>query len=206
MKITQLIKKIITAGSLLCLMASAAMALQIDPAIDAAIDSGDQNNTSVILAYINDNNLTGFQLSSDTLMYKAEVPDEVGSPIDEQGLLSDSYTTTFYNSSTDPKDATITYDGSGDFVDPSNAWLLVKDGFHDPAWYLFNLTALGWSAGTETLQLLNFWPGSGAISHVALYGGSVQDPSGSPNVPDSGATIALMGIALAGLGFLKRRR
>ena len=110
--------------------------------------------------------------------------------------MAGSYATTFANTASDPADATITYTG-GNIVG-ATAWLLVKDGNNNPAWYLFNLTTLGWN-GTDVLQLTGFWPGSGAISHVALYG------TPGTSVPDAGTTMALLGLGIGALGFARRK-
>jgi hypothetical protein len=114
-----------------------------------------------------------------------------GDPSDS-GPLSRSYSTTF-SPPTDPSGATITY-GAGSFVGPT-AFLLVKDGNQTPAWYLFNLTSLvGWD-GKETLELSNFWPQQGSISHVALYGTPVPIPTAA----------WLLGTGLIGLVAIRRR-
>lgn len=113
----------------------------------------------------------------------------------EEKSLAGSYQTTFVNSADGPSGALIDHIG-GAYVG-GTAWLLVKDGNHSPAWYLFNLTTLGWN-GTDDLQLSGFWTGNGAISHVTLYGTSV-------GVPDGGATAALLGMGLLALGTLSRK-
>jgi hypothetical protein len=129
-------------------------------------------------------------IGTSTELYKQDVG--AGS---DSGALAGSYSTVFLNTAADPSGATITH-VSGPVVGPT-AYLLVKDGNQEPAWYLFNLTALSWT-GTQTLDLSGFWPNQGAISHVALYGTRTQ-------VPDGGMTISLLGSALVGLGLLRRK-
>jgi hypothetical protein len=112
----------------------------------------------------------------------------------EEGALAGSYVTTFSNTPSDPSGALIHYVG-GAYVGPT-AFLLVKDGNHSPAWYLFNLTVAGWN-GTEDLVLSEFWPARGAISHVTLYGAQA--------VPEP-ATMLLLGVGLIGLAGYGRKR
>lgn len=116
----------------------------------------------------------------------------------ETGLLAGSYTTEFFNTPTDPSDATISWvTGTPIIGDPK--YLLVKDGNQEPAWYLFDLTnsPLVWD-GMETLSLNDFWPKQGAISHVSLYGTSVP-------VPEPG-TMMLLGVGMFGLAIFGKRR
>jgi hypothetical protein len=113
----------------------------------------------------------------------------------EEGPLAGSYDTDFSNTPSDPSDADIEYTG-GEIVGPE-AYLLVKDGAQIPAWYFFNLTDLGWN-GTDTLNLMGFWPDQGAISHVSLYGSPQQ-------VPEP-ATMLLLGFGLVGLAAFGRRK
>lgn len=134
----------------------------------------------------NDTSQADTNASLDTLigtsdyLYKADVGGG------DAGPLSASYDTTFLNTATDPSGAIIDYMGSGPYVGPPS-YLLVKDGNQDPAWYLFDLSST-WN-GMEEIQLSDFWPQQGAISHVALYGQSVPEP----------ATMLLLGCALLGL-------
>jgi hypothetical protein len=171
------------AGALLNAEIASALTITIDPATTAALLTGNQTGISEINTFIT--NTLGV---APTLLYKKDV---IGGA--ESGALAGSYSTTFYNSPTDPSDALIDYVG-GTAVG-SIALLLVKDGANSPAWYLYNLTSLGWN-GTDDVVLDNFWPGTGAISCVTLYQTS--------SVPDGGATVALLGFALAGIATVRR--
>ena len=114
----------------------------------------------------------------------------------DEGGFAGSYETTYSNTPQDPADALIEYVG-GPVIGPT-AYLLVKDGNQNPGWYLFNLTALGWT-GIEDLELSGFWPDEGSISHVAIYG------TEGTNVPDGGSMLVLLGGAVTVLGFLRRK-
>jgi len=105
----------------------------------------------------------------------------------EEGPLASSYDTEYFDTPTDPSGATITWTNTYPIVG-QDAFLLVKDGNQDPAWYLFNLSS--WN-GTDDLVLTGFWPSQGAISHVTLYGNSQPIPEP--------ATILLFGLGLVGL-------
>jgi hypothetical protein len=135
-------------------------------------------------------------IGASTEVYKQNVGEA-----SDTGSLAGSYITTFSNTAADPSNALIDYTG-GPFVQPT-AYLLVKDGDQSPAWYLFNLTALGLSTvAGEDITLTGFWPNQGAISHIALYGGSGGD---RPGVPDGGSTVALLGLALGALAIVRRK-
>jgi hypothetical protein len=122
-----------------------------------------------------------------TLLYKANVDGT------EDGSLSGSYDT-FFNSSTDPSGGSIQFNG-GPWIACPECFLLVKDGNHSPAQYLFDIGT--WN-GTDEISLSNFWPGPGAISNVAIWGfhgQTVAEP----------ATLAMLGLGLFGLGVARRR-
>lgn len=78
----------------------------------------------------------------------------------------------------------------------SNAYALGKYGAggttkETHVWYIGNL---------NSGDVINMNGARNGLSHTTLFGGQ------STTVPDSGATLALLGFSLAGLGFLKRRR
>lgn len=107
----------------------------------------------------------------------------------EEGGFAGSYSTQYWG---DPNDALITFTGGPSIICPE-CYLIVKDG-NQPQ-YLFSLAS--WN-GTENLDLQDFYPNQGAISHVAIFGKTVVD------VPESSALI-LMGLGLIGLGLARRR-
>jgi len=165
------------------LFSGQAYALLIDPATTLIALSGNETSQTQIDAVLE------AAFDPDLIeLYKMDVGGT------ESGPLQGSYETTFSDTPSDPADADIVYVG-GDIVGLP-AYLLVKDGNQKPAWYLFYLTGLGWD-GMDALDLDNFWPGNGAISHVTLYGiRSVPEP----------ATVFLIGIGLIGIATIGRKR
>jgi hypothetical protein len=176
----KILKHIAVAAAVLMFLSTAAMAdLVITPTtgqIDVSRWEGDETSQAEINGII----FSIFQ-GSPVLLYKDDTPST---------SLFSSYSTTL---NSDNSGGTIEWIG-GPFAG-GQVYLLVKDGAHSPGWYLFDLTALGWD-GKETLALSGFWPGQGAISHLAIYGTtSVPEPT----------TLLLLGAGLLGVGILSRK-
>ena len=159
---------------------------------------GNQTSTDAINVVIEEYLVDMYSIKE---VYKSEVP-EVGADlipnsivgIDEKSY-ADSYETTFSNTSTNPTEAWIKY-VTGPIIDCPSCWLLVKDGNHSPAWYLFNIS--NWN-GEEDIYLNGFWSGGGgAISHVAIYGGP---PGTSVLAP---GPLGIMSIGLLLISVMRR--
>ncbi len=140
--------------------------------------------------------IMGLTPASDYQLYKQDVG--VASDV---GAAAPYYKTTFSNSANDPANALIEWLG-GNFIGSAAKYLLVKDGNHNPAWYLFNIS--DWN-GQDDLVMEGFWPQQGAISHVTIYGDNGDNPDLVTEVPEP-ASIGLWLTVVAGSAFAARRR
>ena len=112
----------------------------------------------------------------------------------EEGTFASSYTTSFFDTPTDPSGATISYNGSpAPAITCPECYLVIKDGNANPSSYVF---ALGNWDGTGDIAMTGFWPTQGAISHVEIVAGEVPLP----------AAVWLFGSGLVALAGIKRRR
>jgi hypothetical protein len=112
----------------------------------------------------------------------------------DSGTFADSYETTFDNIPADPEDALIELLAGEDPITCGTCFLVVKDGNNAPAQYIFDLSGLGM---LNSIDMNDFWPQNGAISHVEIFGSVSAVP-----VP---AAIWLFGTALVGFAGMARR-
>jgi len=186
----KLFKSLSLVAALTCGLSTDAMAIGLTPG-DADFSGSIPGNPDA-----NDvEDITGY--AGDLfLAYKADVGSVDNPATIESGGFAGSYSSTFDNEPLDPQDATITYTG-GASISGDPIYLLVKDGNHDPIWYIFDITDT-WN-GIDTINLTGFWPQGGAISHVSIF-----SPGGS-SVPDGGSSLALLGLGIMSLTMLRRK-
>jgi len=185
MKKRNIILAILGLSLLLFGMVSGASALTITPTSTPQWTTDDNSNLNATKIAT----LVGY---SGTLieLYKQDVGHS-----NDSGPFASSYSTEFFNTSDDPEDATITYVG-GSYIINNPLYLYVKDGNQEPAAYVFDISA--WD-GKETININDFWPGQGAISHVTILGGTTT------NVPEPG-TLLILGAGLMGIAAVRRAR
>lgn len=193
--------RIIAALAILLFASTAARAALVTITPDDCIDGScwTTDTTSALDA----NDIEGMVGVTDlVLLYKDEVE---GS---ESGLYASSYDTTFSNSAADPEDALIDYIG-GDSIACDSCYLVIKDGIHSPAQYIFDLSDLSYLSlggewlggewdGVMSLFIDGFWSEGGTISHIAIFGTISEVP-----LP---AAFWLFGTALIGFVGISRRR
>jgi hypothetical protein len=149
---------------------------------------------------------TAFSLTNDPgtaddliLYYKSDVSGTSGTGSDS-GFFAGSYNTTFSNDADDPEDALIEHI-SGAFISCPECYLAIKDGSSDPNYYFYDLAS--WN-GLDDIELQDFWPEKGAISHISIWGRE-DGGGGDDEIPEPGI-LFLMGAGLMGLGYARRRK
>lgn len=128
----------------------------------------------------------------------------------ESGAAAPYYTTTFSNTPSDPSDSDIVWNGPLAML---AKFMLVKNGNHDPVWYVFDLSSAGlnWN-GTDKIELRGFWPAGGAISHVSFFNPSnslFQPPPPPPSTIPEPGSMAIWGLLASlslGFSFMRRSR
>ena len=198
------IKTILAIGALG--LSAQAHAIMISPSTGTLgtdrFETSSNSNLSSLSAI---NTAFGTSFTSASLQYKFNT----GNPGTEEGTLSGSYEADNVAGGVgDESGLDINYSGSGNIVVcATECFVIVKDGNNTPAQYLFILStaAIGIWNGTDELEFSGFWPSNGAISNVALWGGSGSPPPPDQLVP-APAPLALLGLGLLGLGIRRRNR
>jgi hypothetical protein len=111
-----------------------------------------------------------------TLLYKSDFGGA------DSGSYAGSYDTTYAG---DPNDATISHIALTANITCPTCYLAIKDGNADPSYYMYNLAL--WD-GVSDIIMTGFWPGDdkGAISHVAIWGGTPAEEEGGSEEEGTG--------------------
>jgi hypothetical protein len=163
--------------------------------------TGEQTSNSQILDFLEEQ---GYLTDDCMEVYKSDTPEGEGGGLGSDSFLfADEYNTTYSNGN---NNAVIEFVGDEAIANP--CWLLVKDGNHDPAWYLFDIS--GWD-GFEDIEISGLWPdenGGGSISHVSILGGEgvINPPNGEIPEPASLLVWGVLGLVGAGAAWRRRRR
>jgi uncharacterized delta-60 repeat protein len=131
-----------------------------------------------------------------TELYKLNV-DDGGA---DTGSFAGSYNIA-YIPPADPTGASIVYTG-GPVITGNPIYLHIKGGnapAGQPSQYFYDIST--WNR-TDTLSIANYWPGTGSISHISIFGGSgtTTPPSGQPD-PNGSAITAGVTASLSNLSF-----
>lgn len=158
-----------------------ALTINFNPMSPAPVLFGDDNSNAAIIAAIE----AAFPGLDET--YKQNVGGT------EEGSSAGWYTTTFTDAG--PHSGTVEHDVGDPFINSAQKYFLLKDGNDSPNWFLFDISS--WN-GTETIEFNGFFPNH-SISHISIFAG------GTPTVPDGGTTVALLGLVLGALAFVRSR-
>ncbi|MBN2506764.1 MAG: hypothetical protein JXQ71_08730 [Verrucomicrobia bacterium] len=171
-----------------CLMVHSASALTIsDPGVAGTIEPGTENS-SVANELAWANHLLGLTGTAATDSHDAN-----GDGHDEQ----------YKTGSTDYSGSLTggTQIGGGSTDVSAYEWVLAKYDGQNAGYVLFNVADYGNSipSTSETIWISNMPQQQGyALSHFTGFGSST-------NVPDGGFSLGLLGLAVAGLGLLRRK-
>jgi hypothetical protein len=162
------------------------------------------------LAFASTSSAALLDLSSSLYLGSID-PGAPASPTEEEGYINtliaqtapsttDIAGHTYVRSANEPAGliaADHTYKLNGDSVTEfdltgTTSYILAKYGNTSHVWFTLGLS--------ETVEILASIGKGGGLSHVSFFGGTPT------NVPDSGATVALIALGLAGLGLVARRR